>query len=371
MNDDVLSTAMSQLMALPLSHLSVGWQGGEPTLMGLKFFETAVSYQQQFGRGQCVGNSLQTNGLLIDQTWAGFFSKYNFLIGLSLDGPAHVHDHYRTRQGGIGTWSQVVDSGMMMQDSGVMVNALCVVNNYSARFAHETYPLLKQLGYSYQQYIPCVEPSPLGTADASPFSVSSTAYGDFLITLFDLWIDDFRDGYPTISVRFFDALLNRYLHRTPSDCTLLASCGNYLVLEHNGDLFPCDFFVDVDYRLGNVLTHSLNAVYNSETMHAFGQRKNRLPEPCVSCDWRDYCRGGCPKDRPLDDSSYLCNAFKRFFSHAHETLKNKARQIERLEIEKQQRDVKEAMNQGGLKVGRNAPCPCGSGEKFKKCCLYR
>ena len=369
MSDAVLALTMSQMMSLPGSHVGIGWQGGEPTLMGLRFFERAVAYQQRFGHGQCVGNSLQTNGLLIDRAWAGFLARYNFLVGLSLDGPRHLHDHHRTRRKGGGTFEQVVDAGKLLQDTGVMVNALCVVTDYSVRYPREIYCFLTELGYSHLQFIPCVEPSPLGQNDVSPFSVTAKGYGEFLVEMFDLWIRDFEDGYPTTSIRFFDALLNRYMSRAPSDCTLLETCGNYLVVEHNGDLFPCDFFVDEPYRLGNVRTHDMNAVFKSDAMRAFGHCKARLPSPCIGCEWVDVCCGGCPKDRPPGAPSYLCEGFEIFFDHAHESLREKAQWIVEREVSVQQRDTREAIRQGTLRVGRNDPCPCGSGRKFKKCCL--
>ncbi len=370
MTDAVLKQTISQLMALPAGELSLGWQGGEPTLMGLGFFERAIEYQKQLGAGKRVGNSLQTNGLLLDGAWARFFARYNFLIGLSLDGPAHIHDHHRKTRRGAGTFTAVVDNGKRLMDAGVPVNSLSVVTDYSARFARETYAFLKSLGFTHQQFIPCVEPPRVSGRDAAPFSVSGEAYGEFLVALFDSWNADFVDGYPAVSIRFFDALLGRYLETPPTECTLLETCGDYLVIEHNGDVFPCDFFVEPRARLGNLMDRPLPILFETAAMREFGLQKAALPADCRACRWKTVCRGGCPKDRPPGAPNHLCVGFDRFFAHAHETLERRARHIERAAAAGQKAAAIAAIRAGRLKVGRNDPCPCGSGRKFKKCCLH-
>ena len=185
-----------------------------------------------------------------------------------------------------------------------MVNALLVVTDYSQRFSSEIYTFFKELGLSFQQFIPCVEPAPRVSSETAPFSVSPEAYGAFLKAIFDLWMADFKEDCPTTSVRFFDALFQVYIDRPPSDCTLRDTCGIYLVVEHNGDLFPCDFYVYADQKLGNVLDDDLEAVFNSPQMDAFSQAKCNLPEACVTCRWLAICNGGCPKDRPRSPGQY-------------------------------------------------------------------
>ena len=320
MSGEVLEATMAQVFDQSGPSVSVGWQGGVPTLMGLPFFERAVELEIKFGKGKSVGNGLQTNGLLLDRTWAKYLREYHFLVGLSLDGPEHVHDRYRLKAGGQPTWQEVVDRAKMLLDQEVETNALVVVNDYSVRFPEEVYEFHKALGLVHMQFIPCVETDPADSTQGAPFSAPDEAFGDFLVKIFDLWLADFRDGEPTTFVRFFDSLFFLYVDRDPPECTLLAECGNYLVVEHNGDVYACDFFVEPEWKLGSVLEGKLGHLLNSSRQAEFGRRKARLPAPCRACPWLRYCRGGCPKDRlraPADGGlSHFCAGLKRFFSHA-------------------------------------------------------
>lgn len=320
MSGQVLEEMMRQVMAQSGTEVSIGWQGGEPTLMGREFFEEAVSLETRFGRGKVVGNGLQTNGILIDRAWARFFKKFNFLIGLSIDGPPHVHDHYRRTKRTRGSWARVTDSARLMLDTGVSVNALTVVNDYSVRFPEEIYESHKELGLTYMQFIPCVEMDPEHPGTIATFSVPAEEYGAFLCRVFDLWRADFVDGVPTTSIRFFESLLFAYAGFAAPECTLAEECGPYVVVEHNGDVYSCDFFVEPQFRLGNIMTESLTEMLNCPAQRQFGRRKSALPAPCGACTWLPLCRGGCTKDRvhnPGDPSlNYLCEAFKRFFAHA-------------------------------------------------------
>lgn len=367
MSEEVLTELIRQLMEQSPPEVSITWQGGEPTLMGLDFFKKAAALEERFGKRKTIGNGMQTNGLLIDRDWATFFKRYSFLVGLSIDGQEHIHDHYRKRQGGQPTWRTVCDSAKLMLDSEVSVNALTVVNDYSARFPDDIYTFHKELGLNYMQFIPCLEPDPLRAGCVAPFSVSPETYGDFLCRVFDLWLNDFRDGRQTTSVRFFESLLFSYAGFAPTECTLSPECGSYVVVEHNGDVFACDFFVDEDTRLGNLMQERLDDMLNSEKQTAFGRLKYDLPSACDGCIWMAVCRGGCPKDRLLSGDggrlNYFCPAFKRFFSHADAGLSHLVeewRQRQALE------NPPDAIHQAN--TGRNAPCPCGSGKKFKRCC---
>jgi uncharacterized protein len=376
MGEDILEEMVRQLLTQAGQQVSFGWQGGEPTLMGLPFFEKAVDFQQRFGRGQVVGNGLQTNGILIDKKWAGFLKKYDFLIGLSLDGPEHIHDHYRFLRGGVGSFAKVKDRAKLMLDAGVAVNALSTVNDHSVQFPEEIYHFHKELGLTFMQFIPIVEPHAEKSGEAAPFSVSAEQFGEFLCTLFDLWMGDFEDGLPTTSIRFFESVFHIYAGVPPPECTLQKECGTYVVVEHNGDVYACDFFVDPEWKLGNIMEGaSLIEALNSERQDAFGRRKSRLPEPCKQCKWINYCRGGCPKDRIADprdqDLNHFCRSFKRFFEHAHDRLEALAlewRRGQAMEEEKERYLQSHTPPPAGGQPGRNDPCPCGSGQKFKKCC---
>ena len=324
MSEDVLTEMIRQVMTQAGEEVGIAWQGGEPTLMGLPFFRKAVDLIRRFGKNQTVGNGLQTNGLLIDKDWSRFLRQYNFLVGLSIDGPEHIHNHYRRMKDGGETWSTVTDRLKLMLDQGVSVNALGVVTDYSAGFPEEIYTFYKGLGLTYMQFIPCVETEPLKPCMLSPFSVSADKFGPFLCTLFDLWLADFVDGAQTTSIRFFDSVFYRYVELAPPECTLLEECGNYLVIEHNGDVYSCDFFVEPQWRLGNIKEGRLQDFLNSKRQNAFGAMKNRLPDECIACKWLHHCRGGCIKDRPGDlhhnGVNYLCDAYKMFFEHADARL---------------------------------------------------
>ena len=328
MSEDILEETVKQVLSQGESEVSFGWQGGEPTLMGLPFFRKAVEFQQYYGRGQSVGNGLQTNGLLIDQEWAEFLSEYNFLIGLSLDGPEHIHNRYRQMRNGKGSWSRVVDKAKLLLDKDVATNALTVINDYSVDFPEEIYTFHKSIGLEYMQFIPCLEPDPRDFSQIASFSAPSDKYGQFLCRMFDLWLDDFDGMIATTSIRFFDSLFHIYVDLPAPECTLLKECGVYLVIEHNGDVYACDFFVDPEWKLGNIKTGKLINMLNSSKQNRFGQLKANLLKECKRCPWLRTCRGGCTKDRlhnPSNaDLNHFCESYKTFFEHADKRFKDLA-----------------------------------------------
>lgn len=374
MKEDILEETIRQVMSQDRREVSFSWQGGEPTLMGLPFFEKAVELQQRYGRGHSVGNGLQTNGILINKHWAKLLKAYSFLVGLSLDGPEHIQDHYRLLRNGKGSWSRVVDCAKRLLDSDVAVNALTVVNDYSVQFPEEIYDFHKSLGLNYMQFIPCVEKDQQDATRTAPFSVPPIKYGEFLCKLFDLWEADFIEGKPTTSIRYFDSVFYNYVGWSPPECTLLEKCGVYVVVEHNGNVYSCDFFVEPEWKLGNVMENNLISLLNSERQYKFGRMKAVLQEDCKECQWLFFCRGGCIKDRLNNPEnrkkSYLCEAYKMFFKHADARLRKMA------DCWKSRQDFNGLQQQvdteSGLKIpkkiGRNDLCPCGSGIKYKKCC---
>jgi uncharacterized protein len=324
MSDDLQEEVIRQAMMQSDGEITFAWQGGEPTLMGIPFYERSVDLQRRYGPDRRVGNGLQTNGLLIDDRWARFFRRRMFLIGLSIDGPRDVHDRYRVTADGRGTWPKTVDSAKKMLDHGVAVNAVSVVNDYSAAFPEEIYQHHKALGLCHMQFIPCFERRHEIADSVRSISVSAEAFGRFLCRLFDLWLADFQNGLPTTNIRFFDALFYRYVGRCPPECTLLEACGGYLVVEHNGDVYACDFFVEPAWKLGNLSGATLSALLNSQKQQGFGQMKSLLPDKCRECAWLALCRGGCPHYRISDGDGLpvngLCRAYQTFFPHAHEPM---------------------------------------------------
>ena len=372
MSRETLEELIRQVMQQGPEQLSFGWQGGEPTLMGLDFFQRAVEFQQKYGRDQSVGNGLQTNGLLIDRHWAGFLKNYNFLVGLSIDGPQRIHDYYRINNNQQGSWQRVADTAHLLLDAGVNVNALTVLTDFSARFPEEIYQFHKDLGLAYMQFIPCLETDPEDPAKVAPFSVAPEQYGRFLCTLFDLWCSDFRNGRPTTSVRYFDSLFHGYVGMPAPECTLQPECGDYVVIEHNGNVYSCDFFVDPDWRLGSIHAGRLVDMLNTGRQKKFGQRKAILSHQCQQCPWRTLCHGGCPKDRKFNSQNprdnYYCQSYQQFFRYADARLRDMANAWRRVHQRGRGALPAGPAVSRKAKVGRNQPCPCGSGRKYKRCC---
>ncbi len=313
MSEDLLSTVLKSYLSLGFESNIFTWQGGEPTLAGLGFYEKVVDMQQSYGQsGQVVGNALQTNGSLIDESWAEFLSRNKFLVGLSIDGPEALHDAAR----GGGTWSQAMHAAELLREHNVALNTLTVVHRGNADHAHEVYSFLRMNGFTNLQFIPAVDRRKDGNG-LLEHSVASEQYGDFLCTLFDMWKN--RSDVGRVVVRLFEAVIENALDwRTGSLCSLSSSCGRYLVVEHNGDVFPCDFFVDRAQRLGNINEESWRVLL--ERRHSFEQMKTDYSTNCLSCEWLGLCHGGCPKDRIDGKRTQLCESYHQFFSHISDWL---------------------------------------------------
>lgn len=347
MSNEIQEELIRQVMQQGGQSVSFAWQGGEPTLMGIEFFERAINLEKKYGKGQTVGNGLQTNGILLDKEWARFLRKYDWLVGLSLDGPSHIHNRYRIDQGGRGTHSRVEDNARMLLDNDVAVNALCCLTDYSVQFPDELYEYYKNLGLTWMQFIPVVETDPEDPSRAAPYSVTAEAYGHFLKRIFDLWMADFKNGEPTTSVRHFESVFHAYVGMPVPECTMMKECGPYVVVEHNGNVYSCDFFVEPKWKLGNVMTNRLSAMLNSKQQHTFGAFKAVLPGECRKCPWLTKCYGGCTKDRIKDPQDNrkprFCQSYKMFFSHADGRLQSLANQWHQ-----NQKDQEEFRKTGGF-----------------------
>ncbi|MGI6375959.1 MAG: anaerobic sulfatase maturase [Anaerolineae bacterium] len=362
MSPEVLDALIRQGMALDRRQATFGWQGGEPTLCGLAFFEQVVALQQRYGvAGQSVSNGLQTNALLLDSDWAPFLRRYNFLLGISLDGPAEYHDHYRQYANGGPTHARVMESIHLLEQQRVEFNILTVVNNITGDHGGEVFDWLVDQGFSFLQFIPCVEVDP-ATGQLTSFSVSPEQFGDFMCTVFDRW---FNGGQPEVSVRDFEALLAVYLGQEATMCCYQDRCGSYVVVEYNGDLYPCDFLVRDDLHLGNLLEAPLDEVFAGQALARFAACKADPRPECQVCRWLPVCQQGCYRLVGVtgDKRHYLCRAYQRFFAHAHEPLMALAARIARsngIDPRRLQPPV--------APIGRNDLCPCGSGKKYKHCC---
>jgi len=326
MSDDVLRTVVRRYLRLRLPQSVFCWQGGEPTLMGLDFFRRAVQYMERYGvGGQPVSNALQTNGLLLDRDWCAFLRRYRFLVGLSLDGPRDVHDAYRTFSGGRGSHAEVVRKINLLRQEAVEFNILTVVTDVNVHRAAEIYRYFRDLGVTHMQFIPCLETDP-ETRPPHRCVLAPEAFGEFLCELFEEWLPEATHG---VSIRLFDGLIRRELTGNSGLCYLDGVCGRCPVVEYNGDLYPCDFFVRPEWRLGNIATASLERLLLRRRARMFRGARHLLPEACVECEWADLCRGGCLRDRtplanqasagagpPTRGPTRLCRAYQRFFAHA-------------------------------------------------------
>lgn len=306
------------------------FQGGEPTLAGLDFFREAVRLQKEYNKkGLQVFNSIQTNGYCIDREWAQFLAKEKFLVGLSLDGMKEIHDGCRVDAQGKGTFSKVMHAAQLFSAYGVEFNILTVVTAYTARNIGKIYGFFKKNGFVYQQYIPCLDPfgQERGTFD---YSLTPERYGDFLIKLFDLWYTDFMRG-KYISIRWFDALVHMCKGRAPGSCGMLGVCTPQLVVEADGGVYPCDFYVLDKLRLGTVGVDTPAQWEEKRKTLGFIEQSKKVEPECRACRWAPLCRGGCRRDREQADGSiglnYLCPAFQRFFAHAAPRLAEIAKRV--------------------------------------------
>jgi uncharacterized protein len=327
MSHQVLERMISAYLAAARHRTAVfAWQGGEPLLAGLDFFIDAFALMARHGRGgQPVANAVQTNGVLIDREWARLFAAYSVLVGVSLDGPREIHDYYRGGAGG-GSFDAVIKGISHLREVGVEFNILTMVTSASAARGPEIYRFLRGEGFTHLQFIPCVEADPQ-TGQPAPWTVSPEAFGNFLCAVFDAWREE---AGRQVSVRLFDAIMEHEIVGHSSLCELDGPCSGYLVIEHNGDVYPCDFFVRPEWRMGNLATDDFEALFGTRQWREFcGQRQANLAA-CAGCEWLALCRGGCCKDRlvagGVASRSHLCAGYRRFFAHAEGYLRELARQ---------------------------------------------
>jgi uncharacterized protein len=368
MSGEVLDQLIRTYMATDQPVYSIGWQGGEPTLMGVEFFRQVTALQQKYGRaGVSVANGLQTNATLIDDALAEHFARYNFLLGCSLDGPAALHDRYRHTIAGAPSHADVLRGIETLKRWRVEFNILVLVSQANVHHAREVYRYLVDQGFLFHQYIPCVEFD--GAGARLPFAITGDEWGEFLCGIFAEW-------YPAdirrVSIRHVDSILNKLVDGQLTVCTMGTNCTQYLVVEYNGDIYPCDFFVQPDLRLGNIMQTAWTEALDSPLYHRFGAQKSDWHAQCAQCPFLDLCAGECLKHRmyagnPARNLSWLCAGWRQFFQHTKPRLLEMAQTI-RDERAEQERIAAGLRVQPYAGQERNAPCPCGSGKKYKKCC---
>nr|WP_290015609.1 anaerobic sulfatase-maturation protein [uncultured Alistipes sp.] len=335
MSDELLELYVRQyIQANEVPTVQFCWHGGEPLLLGLDFYRKAVALQRRYADGKHIENTLQTNGVLLDEAWAEFFAANAFLVGVSLDGPEEIHDAFRTTKGGAPTFGQVMRAVGLLRDFGVEYNTLSVVNRMCEGRGAEIYRFFRDtVGSRYMQFLPAVEhvvdrPGMRRPAIVSPehegarlaeWSVTAKGYGDFLCDVFDRWVvSDVGQCY----VQLFEATLAQWCGVPPGVCSMGETCGDALVVEHNGDVYSCDHFVYPEYRLGNIRDTPLSEIYRSRKRRDFGlAKRNALPAECLRCNYYFACRGECPKHRFETGAdgcrkNSLCEGLLQYFRHA-------------------------------------------------------
>ena len=351
--------------------VSFTWHGGEPTLAGLDFYREAVALQKKYlPEGWECWNSLQTNGLALNDEWCDFLAGARFDVGLSLDGTRDIHDAYRADLLGGGTYDRVWAAVKRLQARGIQPDLLCTVTAETARHGAAVYKALRDMGTGWMQFIPIVVRQGEGV---TPESVTPELYGIFLQDVFAQWV--FHDMGQT-EVQLFSETALALSGQEPNLCWLRKTCGHVPVVEKDGGVYACDHFVRPEYRLGSLWETSLGALAQGEAMTTFGEAKRAaLTDHCRACSWLSLCGGACPKDRfglsPEGEAGqyYLCAGLERYFAYAVPLLKEamrlsaqgKAPQAIMAALVQEER----ARFRG---VSRNDPCPCGSGKKFKSCC---
>jgi uncharacterized protein len=344
------------------NHINFTWHGGEPTLLGIDFYRKVLRYQEKYAGQKYIHNALQTNGLLLDKEWCEFLREHKFLVGLSIDGPKHLHDPFRVDKEGQPSFDRVLHAAHLMQEYDVAFNCLVVINALNAQHPDEVYQFLTQeLGARRLQWIPCVEPKNfcnvapgqwdiakmpiIGTPAAKPgnpdsvvtdWSVDPDDWGQFLCRTFDLWLQ--KDA-GTVTINWFESLIGQWMRQPPQMCSLAEVCGrSLLVLDKDGSLYSCEHFVFPEYRLGNLQDSDLNFadIAYSPTQRKFGcHKRDRLPNYCKQCSYLFACHGECPKNRFLKTPdgepglNYLCSGFKQFLAHAAPYFSQIVKQIYR------------------------------------------
>jgi len=424
MSDDVMEAYVRQIIeSHQTPQVTIAWQGGEPTLMGLEFFQQMMEVVKKVSRpGMTVDHTIQTNGTKLNDEWAKFFRRNKFLVGLSLDGPKEMHDAYRVDKRGEGTYDQVIAAARLLQKHKVEFNILCTVHAANGDHPLEVYRFFRdEVGTDFIQFIPIIEratpellpianlgwgdygdaintkvdtevahpindPLPIAKSSKRPLyttqgslvterSVKAKQWGNFLIAIFDEWV---RRDVGKVFIQLFDSSLGSWVGQGASLCIHRQTCGDALALEHNGDLYSCDHFVEPNYFLGNIKEEHMLTMVASEQQRKFGNdKRDTLPRYCLECEVRFACHGGCPRNRFINTPSgepglnYLCAGYKAFFNHVDRPMRIMAQLLKNHRYADEVMGIlsaeEETAGQTVGKVGRNEPCPCGSGKKYKHC----
>ncbi|MBD3183322.1 anaerobic sulfatase maturase [Candidatus Poribacteria bacterium] len=351
------------------------WHGGEPTILGIDYFRNIVNLQRKHRpANRQIANGIQTNGTLLNEEWCEFFERERFAVGLSLDGPQEMHDRCRVTKDQKPTLERVMKGYELLRRYNIQCDILCVVNSYNVQYPTRLYGFFKHIKARYISFLPLVEQQKDTSRGVSDDTVSAEAFGHFLCAIFDEWKNN---DIGKIDIQIFEEASRLAFGQEHSLCMFRKTCGDIPVVEHNGDFFSCDHFVDNEYKIGNIQDTSLLEMLKSPEQRKFGQNKlDTLPRYCRECEVRDMCNGECPKNRFIqtpdgeDGLNYLCAGYREFFNHCRPFVDQLAILQRQNNIEIQIQTTKTKL-QPNTEVGRNDPCPCGSGLKYKKCCLLK
>ena len=318
MSDNLLETFTKQyLESQTMPQVLFTWHGGEPLMRDISFYKKAIALQQKYGKGRQIENCLQTNGTLLNDEWCRFFKEHNFLIGISIDGAQHCHDHYRKYANGRFSFEQVMQGINLLKKYEVEFNIMAVVNDYNVDYPLEFYNFFKEIDCRFIQFSPIVEQLPDGSM--APYNVLSEKWGDFLIAIFDEWV---RKDVGQFFVQYFDSTLANWVGEQTGTCILAKTCGHAGVMEFNGDVYACDHLVLPKYKRGNIYSKTLVEMMYSPEQMLFGTDKSKkLPSQCVDCEFLFACNGECPKNRIINAANgesglnYLCKGYYKFFKH--------------------------------------------------------
>lgn len=383
MTDELLDEYIRQYLNAPrIPQATVAWQGGEPTMMGLDFFRRSIECEKRYKKpGMTVDNTIQTNATLLDDEWCRFLKENNFLVGISIDGPRELHDANRVDKGGNPTFDRVMQGYELLKKYEVNCNILCTVHAANGDYPLEVYSFFRdELDAEFIQFIAIVERDNESgcqeSGEVTDRSVAPEQYGEFLACVFDEWV---QLDVGRVFVQIFDVSLANWVGAPPGLCVFAPTCGNALVMEHNGDIYSCDHFVEPDYLLGNIMNTPMTDLVASPAQLKFGQDKlDELPDYCRECEVLFACHGGCPKNRFTETPNgepglnYLCEGYKAFFNHVNTPMRLMANLLRQKRLPAEVMRIIEDKEEARLleafaKAGRNDPCPCGSGRKYKHC----
>ncbi|MEG2624248.1 MAG: anaerobic sulfatase maturase, partial [Clostridia bacterium] len=327
MTEKMLETLVRRALSYADDSCSFAFQGGEPTLAGLTFFQKLIAYESRYNtRNLILHNSIQTNGYDMTDEMAAFLAEHHFLVGVSLDGVKETHDKMRVSASGAGTYDRVLSCLKKLKKAGVEFNVLCVVTRYVAQHPKETFEALSP--YGYIQYIPCIDDFGAGPLD---HSLTSRTYAQFLIKTFDLYHRAFSAGR-FVSVRAFDNYIDILMGQPPENCAMCGRCSVYYLVESDGSVYPCDFYVLDQFRMGNLQTQSFFTLEKSPIAQAFRQASFAISDQCSHCKWFILCRGGCRRDREPIESERLslnkwCESYRALFDYAYPQMLDMAKKL--------------------------------------------